>query len=605
MAAVLGLALGLREVGALLNELAARASAFGPGPIPHGIDWIGQTEGARRFLLQWDGLLALAAWLLGAALTWRVLRLMNPGGTLLARGAGPVRSLFSRLAAPLERPLVRRGFITAFVTAYACGGIRALIQGESPNPPPLSTWGLPALVFLLPGRPITGLIAAFLLGGALLWFLWGEWSSLTPRQERMRAPRETVAAGLVVGACALPALLPLTLWGHGAIREVLDAAGLVSYQFWNGCLWTLALGLPIAFFALGCVGHVLAAGSTAGSSWRWTAGPGLVLLVLVAAAEATFFNVVARGRYDMRGDLTAIVRAAPARPGDRTLLVLAPGRRPITGFLAGSDLRGLDPSEEGRRRIWDYLRRRQYCSAAAEEAFVRLHDAASLSWDSAESLRVNLANLEHNPRPIFGRLLVEKLSTCAPTPANRAMLRQAADAARFHQSPYWMRILGLLHHRFGDRAKAVWCLGWAGLSQEEIVKTIGTRAPLTNGEISGRILLNGRPAAGLAVGVLPADRWRALAGRVRPFELRWVAAAAVTDTEGYFRVGSLGEGAFLLVLSGDARRLPPRRGRLRAEGSPGPILLDPSNPRRDTGTLRIRVASPAEGLEPSPEAQSA
>jgi hypothetical protein len=599
---VLGAALGLREVGALLNELGGRAAGFGPGPIPHGIDWIGQTEGARRLLQRWDGVLGLVVWLVGAALIWRLLRLMNHGGTLLAPGAHRGDGLAARLLVPLHRPLVRRGFIAALTTAWVCGGIRALIQGESPNPPPLPVWGFSALMFLLPGLPLIGLAAAFLLGGALLWFLWGQWSALTPPEERSRAPREILLAGLLAGACALPVFLPLTFWGRGVLRQLLDAVGLADYQFWTGSLRALAFGLPVAFFLLGCAIHVLAAGERRG--WGSPALPGLALLALLAA-QVTFYRAVVMERYDIGRPISSTVFARSDPVPGRAFLVLAPTPRPIPGFVSARDLRRLDASPLGRQRTWEFLQRRRYQTAAAEGAFVRLHDSASLAWDSTSALRVTLANLEHNPRPIFGRLLVEELTTCAPTPENRAILRQAADADRFHQSPYWMRILGLLHHRFGDRAKAVWCLGWAGLSEGEIVRAIGRGTALTDGAIRGRILLNGRPAAGLSVGLLPADRWQTLVGRVRPFELRWIVTGAVTDARGAFRIGPLGEGAYLLIVMDELRRLPVLGAPARAEGSPGLIRLNRERPERDVGTIQIETGSSSDTPAVSPEERSA
>jgi hypothetical protein len=604
LAAVLGAALALRQVGSLLNDLAGRAAAFSPGPIPHVIDWIGQTEGARRHLQQWNGLLGMVVWLAGAALVWRLLRLMNPGGTLLAPGASAGEGIVGRLLVPLNRRLVRRGFVAALATAWLCGGIGALIRGESPNPPPLPTWGLSLLVLLVPGLPVLGLAAAFVLGGALLWFLWGHWSALTPAERRSRTPREIGLAGAVAGAGALPVFLPLTPWGRATLRQMLDAVGLADYAFWITCFRVLGIGLPIAFFLLGCVAHALASGEGRWA-WRSPAVVGAAGLLALATAEGAFYRVVAQGRLDVGRSPAGIVHAATPSPAGRAFLILAPAPRPIPGFVAGSDVRRLDASAEGMRRTWEFLRRRRFQSAAAEEAFVRLHDAAALAWDSNQMLRVNLANLEHNPQPVFGRLLVEKLTTCAPTAENRARLQQAADAARFHQSPYWMRVLGLLHHRFGDREKAVWCLGWAGLSEAEIVRAIGRGTPLTDGEVRGRVRLNDRPAAGVSVGLLPADRWRALVGRVRPFEMRWVAASAVTDAGGEFRLGSLGEGSYLMIVMDEARRLPVLRATLRATGSPGVIRLDRTNPRRELGTIQIDIAAPSGAPSESPDAQSA
>src|SRR5262249_35050143 len=157
--------------------------AFGQGPIPHVIDWIGQTAGARRALVALDGPLVLAAWLMGALLAWRFLRLLNPGGTLLAPGFAPGGGLRAWLRAPLVRPLVRRSLARALATAYLYGGVRALLQGDTPEPPPVAAWGLGALPFLWPAHPMLGLAIAFLAGGALLWLLWARYLPEGSRRE--------------------------------------------------------------------------------------------------------------------------------------------------------------------------------------------------------------------------------------------------------------------------------------------------------------------------------------------------------------------------------------------------------------------------------------
>jgi hypothetical protein len=598
LACTLGAALGLREVGALLTELEARAAAFGRGPIPHGIDWIGQTAAARRWLAALDGLLVLAVWLIAALLAWRFVRLLNPGGTLLHPDGTPGSGLRERLAAPLQRPLVRRSFAAALATIYLCGGLRALLQGDGPVPPPVGWWGLPGLAFLWPAHPMIGLALAFLLGGALLWLLWGEWGAVTPSHDRRSGRQETLARGLLVGAAAFPVFLPLTLWGHLAFQQVLNGVGLASYRAWNACFWALGLGLPAAFLALGCLAHLLARRWREAEAGRRLAGAALAFILLLGGAEAYLYRSVAEGRYDYGRDLAALVSAS-RRPSSRwAYLIFTPTPAPFPGFVSSLTIQGIDASPDSAWRAWAYLRRRQFQSMLAGEAFIYLHDCASLRWDSTESLRVDLANLEHNPQPIFGRLLVEKLSTCAPTPQNRELLRQAADAARFHQSPFWMETLGLLHHRFGDRAKAVWCLGWAGLSPAQIERAIGAGAALTTGVVRGRVLVNGRPGAGLSVGLLPADHWQTLVGRPRPFELRWVAAATAADAQGQFRLDSLGQGAYFLIVMGDVRQLPLRRSPAHAEGSPGLLRLDRAHPVRDLGTIRIQTSEPSG--EPGP-----
>jgi hypothetical protein len=254
----------------------------------------------------------------------------------------------------------------------------------------------------------------------------------------------------------------------------------------------------------------------------------------------------------------------------------------------------IDAGHDSPRRTWEYLQRRQFQCARVWNAFVHLHDCASLGWDSAESLRVDLANLERNPSPVFAGLLVEKLGTCATSPEHRALLREAARPGRFLPTPSWLRTLGQLYQRFGDRAAAERCLREAGLEEDEIATALGRLPPLTTGEVTGRVLVNGRPGAGLTAGLLPADHWGTLVGAPRPFELRWVGASAATDAQGRFRLRHLGEAAYVLIVMGEPSRLPFRGRAPRAERHPGLLRLDARHPTRDLGTLRILTpAAPA------------
>src|SRR5439155_14294955 len=118
------------------------------------------------------------------------------------------------LQTPLTPPLLRRAAAAAGVTVYLLGGLQLLFGGDEAVAPP-SVWGLTGLVVLWPARPWIGWGAAFLLGGAALWLLWGEWGAVTRRQPRSVGLLGTVARGLIAGAAALPALLPLTPLGRG------------------------------------------------------------------------------------------------------------------------------------------------------------------------------------------------------------------------------------------------------------------------------------------------------------------------------------------------------------------------------------------------------
>lgn len=586
--ALLGLLLGLREAAARLEELAAQAAQFADGPIPRSLDWIAGAQGARRLLAEGNGVLAVAAVLLALALIWRLARRLNPHGRLLAPGAGSEANGHPSawLRAPLNPGRVGRALLGLALTFYLLGGVRAAFYGTAPEAP-LATWGLFALPFLLP-NPWLGLLAAFAALGAVLWLLWGEWGVVAPEGAHVSSLAATLARGLLAGAAALPALMPLTSWGRSATDALLAAVGIGDPAMWRLLLVAMVLGLPVTFLALGLVGDALAA-PCAGPIARSTLLTAGLFLALLGSGEALFNRTVLEGRYDYGKDLAALIGVPRGHSSTRAYLIFPPEREPLPGLVPHMSIEGIDAGHDSPRRTWEYLKRRQFQCAAAWSAFVHLHDCASLEWDSAESLRVDLANLKHHPEPVFAALLVEKLGTCATSAEHRALLGQAADPSRFRPTPSWLKTLALLHQRFGDPAAARRYLREAGSTEEEIETILGRVPPLTTGRVTGRVAVNGRAGAGLMAGLLPADRWGTLVGTPRPFELRWVGAAARTDSEGRFRIDDVGEGAYVLIVMGDPVRFPLRSADFRVEGRPGLIRLDADHPARDVGTLQITL----------------
>jgi hypothetical protein len=585
MMAALGALLGLRQAGALLSVLAGDAGAFSGLPTPRALDWIAAQAPAERLLSAGDPLLMLAALGLALVLAWRLARRLNPHGTVVASSMAGADGPRPRLQTPLEPALLRRGAVTVGVTFYLLGGLRPWVETNPFMAPPV-TWGLSGLAFLAPQRPWLGLAAAFLLGGAALWLLWGEWGAITPRQAPAGSRGSALARGVLAGAAAFPVLFPLSLWGRGLLGSILAAVGLADAAPWRWALAGMVLGLPVAFLCLGLIGHALAQPCRVP---RGVVQSAVAMLVLLAVGEARFITAVAVGRYDDGRDLAALVNSSHRPSSARALLIFPPlpAAEPLPGFLPLLSIQQIDAGNGSAGRTWQYLRRRHYQSVPTADAFVHLHDCASLQWDSAESLRVDLANLEHHPQPIFARLLVQKLFTCAPSPENRALLDQAAEPARFRSDRGWLSVLGALYHRFGDPTTAAGFLRGASPSPTEQRKAPASGAPLITGSIAGRIMVNGRPGAGLMVGILPERSWQSLVGAPHPFELRWVEAAATTGADGRFRLSNLGEEISALVVMGDPDHLPVRSRTNHADRPPGRLHLDRAHPTRDLGTIRI------------------
>jgi hypothetical protein len=583
--AVLGALLGVRQVSPRLTGLVERHAAFAGGPTPRSLDWIAALTPTQQRLAALDGWLAAAAAVLALALAWRLVRLLNPHGTLVAPEALTSSSPRPALQTPLEQSLVRRCFAAAFLTVYLLGGVRWLVFGDEAAP--TLTWGLSGLVLLWPERPWVGLGTAYLLGGAALWLLWGEWGAISPRQPRSTGRFATVTRGLLAGAAAAPVLLLIHPVGERIVDAMLAAVGPAEPAPWRQVLWGMTLGMPVAFGTLGIVGHALARPGSARAS---LIAPCLILLALLAVGEARLTATVL-DHYDYGRDLAALVGAPTGPSSARTYLIFAPasGSEPLPGMVPYASIQHVDAGHDSARLTWQYLERRRYQTAASWPALVHLHDCASLRWDSAESLRVDLAGLERNPQPVFAGLLVDKLSTCATSRENLSLLQEAADPRRFRADPTWLRTLGLLFHRFGDQRTAEQLLHRSGLVDREVQQALQEEPPLTRGAVHGRVTVNGRPGAGLTAGLIPATSWQTLVGTPNPFELRGVAVAAPVAPDGRFRLEAVGQGDYVLIVMGDPRHLPLRGPGAHAEHGPGLLHLDRAHPSIDAGAISIRL----------------
>jgi hypothetical protein len=182
---------------------------------------------------------------------------------------------------------------------------------------------------------------------------------------------------------------------------------------------------------------------------------------------------------------------------------------------------------------------------------------------------------------------LEKLASCATTLENRTVLDALADRERFRfDPPAGDQAMALLYRRFGDLERARSYAGSASDPAESVP------APLTDGVVTGRVLINGRPLAGLHVGLVLADQAQTLPGQPRPFEHRRVAAAAYADGEGRFRIDHVGDGAYLLIVMASDRELQLRRPATTVLHPPRTIRLDRRSPRRDLGEIDVRLNTP-------------
>src|SRR5262249_35929529 len=112
------------------------------------------------------------------------------------------------------------------------------------------------------------------------------------------------------------------------------------------------------------------------------------------------------------------------------------------------------------------------------------------------------------------------------------------------------------------------------------------------GEVRGRLLVNGAPAEGLRVGLVDEALWQQFRGSPPALSHRLVVAGSTVGADGRFRLGQIPPGRYFLLVMAPAAGAPPRPETIRVQGSPGPITLAPGLTGVDAGTIRVIMAMP-------------
>lgn len=392
------------------------------------------------------------------------------------------------------------------------------------------------------------------------------------------------------------------------------------------------------WFAAGSLLYVL--GRPALSSGRRWGLLALPLLAAIAALGAR--HPMSPGRLDARLDISPELREAIARPAkteypefgspegrhtahefaraaglnsgpdtdlqtlqtDRSFLLFVEdgvvnGRQPRT------TIDGLSLTADSANKSRAFLSRRAYKSALSWMAIRQIFDAATYRFDTTtaiDSLLLDLENCPHLRQVDFP--LNSLFYICSASPQNLALLDRLADPAHFtfpdRQS---LKNMGDLYVRFGQPQKA---LPWYRRAEmpKTFMRKMETVKPVFHaGTVTGRFTLNGKPLAGVQVGVVPrrlnglpglleplvmrADREMVL--NPSPYAFRWISASAVTDGRGQFELNNLVEGEYLLivVMPDDVQLEPLQDPSLRVRHAPRPLVLRYESPTAMLGTIRL------------------
>ncbi|HEV2472140.1 MAG TPA: hypothetical protein VGS41_05705 [Chthonomonadales bacterium] len=273
---------------------------------------------------------------------------------------------------------------------------------------------------------------------------------------------------------------------------------------------------------------------------------------------------------------TGIPAASLGAPGRNLLLFGQRSGSPVVLRQAPYTEDYLVPTSDSRQLAEQFLRARRYRTALSWTAIKHLFNVGAVHLDLTSELSACMLDMEKCPHLAqCASTTRAMLFTCAATRANKAMLDRWADERYFaFEDRDSLKMMGDLYVRFGDPARAMAWYRRAEMPQSFLHRVQSERPLFTSGTFSGRIRLNGKPLAGVRIGVVPTrmnglprdlepivlECWREVVSArytrmmFRPFEpspyaLRWVTAAATTDRQGRFTVNHLTEGTYLPIVS--------------------------------------------------------
>lgn len=308
--------------------------------------------------------------------------------------------------------------------------------------------------------------------------------------------------------------------------------------------------------------------------------------------------------------------AAPRRDGNPLLFFSQRGLANLRQMHFTEDGLPLDANSE--KAVASFLERRHYNTALSWIIFKHVYNVGASNFDTNKALSACMLSLQRAPHSFqIMTTLQMMLFTCPATKDNLAIVDQLADERYFtHIDRASKRVMGDLYLRFGESQKA---MDWYRRAEmpKSFLQRVETSKPMFNvGTISGSLLLNGKPLAGVKIGVHPVrlnglpktlemlvlrsgaelfapfyDPRFPLFPRFhpRPFALRWVTAGTTTDQNGKFNIDHLIEGEYELVIAlpSNIQLEPPFDARLKVKNPADPVTLNYNLPKKDLGIIEI------------------
>ena len=272
------------------------------------------------------------------------------------------------------------------------------------------------------------------------------------------------------------------------------------------------------------------------------------------------------------------------------------------------------------KKIADYYKDTRGRTALNWNAIRWQLSAASVQFDNSKILELCLQDLISSPHiSRTPRVVRELLFTSAANSRNLASLDKWADERNFvFPDRGSLRMMGDLYRRFGNKEKALAWYRRAEMPQSFLKARQEEKPMFRQGTVRGTLTLNGKPLAGVLVGVLPRrlnglprdlegslfDALNAIVPRFRfrqrdeassSFAFRWISASAMTDAQGKFVMKDLTEGEYVFVATLSPQNAPKRYDEqsIRAENLPRPFVLNYTHATQDLGTVPFRIPNAA------------
>ena len=430
----------------------------------------------------------------------------------------------------------------------------------------LLAWTLPGGL----GGPASAGLALF----GVLWFAFAFESSL----------------GAVFGAVGAGLGASASWW-----LELFAAIGRVGQGFAGPFFAAL---LPL-FLTLSCA---LAALALLKPEVRQARGRLLALLLLAWSASAALADWRLRSAWDYGP--VSLAQAAGVAASDKSavesLAALRPkGVKPYEVSQRRKAVGQVDAAAESLERVDRYLKERGYRSLFLNEGLQAARQGRLRAFDCEKALEAfSLA--------VPGRVVPDYLSALGllragpMTPERYGRLDALASVALHgkggfedvNKSQRIFEAFSGAYARFGDEERArFWLLRiddlWPIYEKKIEASPIEI---MRDGEISGRLTLDGRPASGILVGLFLESTSEVTKKTV--FDL---SSGVYPDSDGVFHFRTLASGRYHLELLGSPEQLPVSAV---IDGNPGLILLSESHPLEQLPTIAVVRRLP--GMQPLP-----